>query len=40
VCIFQPVLLQEVGDEAYFRQELLARLGPHRMQYLHLVGDV
>lgn len=30
----------QVGDEAYFRQELMARLGPSRMQYLHLVDQL
>ena len=31
---------QASGDDGYFRQELMSRLGPTRMQYVHLIDQL
>ncbi len=35
--ILSALSVQGGADDAYFRQELMSRLGPHRLQYLQLV---
>ncbi len=37
VCVCVCVCVLQGTDDAYFRQDLLQRIGPHRMQYLQLV---
>ncbi|KAJ9525218.1 hypothetical protein QJQ45_020750, partial [Haematococcus lacustris] len=38
--VMRSRLSQQMGDEAVFRQELLARLGPQRMHYLQLIDQL